>query len=42
MALALEIANLDGLDDAVKGLYVENDGAFKLDVSGMPDIPDVA
>ena len=41
MALALELSNLDGLDDAVKGLYVESDGAFKLDVSGLPEMPDV-
>lgn len=38
MALSLELPNLDGLDDAVKALYVEKDGKFTLDVSGLPDV----
>ena len=37
MALDLEVTSLDGLDDALKGLYVANGDGFKLDVSGIPD-----
>ena len=40
MALEAFLDTLDGVDDAVKGLYVENDGKFALDVNG--GIPDVA
>jgi hypothetical protein len=41
MAIALQLSSLDGVDEAVKGLYVEKDGVFALDISGMPEIPDV-
>jgi hypothetical protein len=33
MSLALELENLDGLTDALKGLYIEKDGKFKLDLA---------
>ena len=33
---------LDGLDEAVKPLYVERDGKFVLDVEGVDDHPEVA
>lgn len=36
--LKTELESLDGLDDAMKGLYVEQDGKFVLDA----DIPDVS
>lgn len=36
--LKTELETLDGLDDAIKGLYVEQDGRFVLDA----DIPDVS
>ena len=36
--LKTELESLDGLDDALKGLYVEHDGKFVLDA----DIPDVS
>lgn len=32
MALAYKVESLEGVDDAVKGLYVEKDGAYSLDV----------
>lgn len=35
MALQLVVDSLDGLDDAIKGLYVENNGKFSLDVDGI-------
>ncbi|MDF1685354.1 MAG: hypothetical protein P1U50_01080 [Parvibaculaceae bacterium] len=37
MALKLELDSLDGLDDAMKGLYEESDGKFKLAVEGLED-----
>lgn len=37
MPLALTVETLDGLDDAVKTLYVEKGGKFHLDVTGIPD-----
>lgn len=36
-ALKLVIDSLDGIDDAVKALYVEDNGKFKLDVDGIED-----
>ena len=38
MALELNVDTLDGLDDSVKGLYVERDGKFQLDVNGIEDV----
>lgn len=38
MTLKLELATLDGLDDAVKPLYTEKDGKFRLDVDGVEDV----
>ena len=35
MALAFEVESLEGVDDAVKTLYVEKDGKFRLDVTGI-------
>ncbi len=35
MALQFEIDDLNGLDDSVKSLYVEHDGKYRLDVSGI-------
>jgi len=37
MALELELDSVEGLDDSVKSLYVENGDKFKLDVSGIED-----
>lgn len=37
MALEFEIESTEGLDDGVKSLYVEHDGKFRLDVSGIDD-----
>lgn len=39
MALELQLDTLEGVDEGIKGLYVENDGKFTLDVNGgMPDV----
>ena len=35
MPLQFEVDSVEGLDDAVKSLYVEKDGKFRLDVSGI-------
>ena len=37
MALKLTLDNLDGVDEAIKALYVEQDGKFKLAVDGLED-----
>lgn len=37
MALDFEVESIDGLDDGVKSLYVEHEGKFRLDVSGVDD-----
>lgn len=37
MALKLTLDNLDGVDEAIKPLYVEHDGKFKLAVDGLED-----
>jgi hypothetical protein len=37
MALALTVEKLDGLDPAVAGLYIEKEGVFHLDVTGLED-----
>jgi len=37
MALEFEIESTEGLDDGVKSLYVEHEGKFRLDVSGVDD-----
>lgn len=37
MALAFKLKSLDGIEDAVKSLYVEKDGEFHLDVTGVED-----
>lgn len=37
MALKLLLDSLDGLDEALKSLYVEKDGKFHLDVTGIED-----
>ena len=37
MALELIIDSLETVDEAVRGLYIEKDGKFSLDVSGLPD-----
>ncbi len=42
MALQFKLANLDGLDDAVKSLYTEKDGSFTLGVDGLPEVEDVS
>jgi len=33
--LKAELDSLDGLDDSLKGLYVEQDGKFRLDAEGV-------
>lgn len=42
MALKSLLETLDGLDDAVKALYVEKDGKFILDLEGVDAHPEVA
>lgn len=42
MALKTLLDTLDGLDDAVKALYVEKDGKFVLDLEGVDAHPEVA
>lgn len=42
MALKTVIETLDGIDDAFKPLYTENDGRFILAVDGIDQHPDVA
>ncbi len=37
MALKLSVDSLDGLDDNIKGLYVEKEGKFVLPVDGIED-----
>lgn len=37
MALKLKLDTLDGLDDAIKALYVAKDGKFELSVDGIED-----
>lgn len=38
MALAMTLSSLDGVDDAVKGLYVAgDDGSYRLDLDGYED-----
>jgi hypothetical protein len=36
MALKFEIDSLEGVDEAVKGLYVEHSGKYRLSVDGLP------
>ena len=36
MTLQFEVASLEGVDEAVKGLYAEVDGKFQLNIEGMP------
>ncbi len=38
MPLALKVDKLDTVPEAQRGLYVEKDGAFHLDVDGVPDV----
>jgi len=42
MALEFTVKSLDGLDDSVKALYTEKDGAFALDIKGLPQQEDVS
>jgi len=42
MALQTVLDTLDGIDDAVKPFYIETDGKFILQVSGVDNHPDVA
>lgn len=42
MALKTVLDTLDGIDDAVKPLYVEKDGKFILDLEGVDGHPEVA
>lgn len=37
MALAFKLKSLDGIEESVKSLYVERDGEFHLDVTGIED-----
>ena len=39
MGLKYQIDSLDGLDESVAAMYVEKDGKFVLDVSGLPEPP---
>src|SRR4051812_49315938 len=36
-ALQLSVDSIDGLDEALRSLYVEKDGKFQLDVDGIED-----
>lgn len=38
MPLELVVEKVDALPEAVRGLYVERDGKFHLDVNGVPDV----
>ncbi len=38
MTLELQVESTEGMDEGVAGLYVERDGAFHLDVNGLPDV----
>ena len=42
MALAFKLKTLEGLDPSVQALYTEKDGEYFLDVSDLPEVPDVA
>ena len=42
MAIKTVLETLEGVDDAFKALYIEQDGKFVLDVEGVDDHPDVA
>lgn len=42
MAIKTVLETLQGVDDAFKSLYIEQDGKFVLDVEGVDDHPDVA
>ncbi|MCG8608945.1 MAG: hypothetical protein MI864_00275 [Pseudomonadales bacterium] len=35
MALQFEVDSLDGIDEGQKGLYIEHEGKFRLDVTGI-------
>lgn len=41
MALSTVLDTLDGVDDALKSQYAEQDGKFLLQISGVDDHPDV-
>lgn len=41
MAIKATLTTLDGVDDALRGLYVEKDGAFVLDVEGIDTHPEL-
>lgn len=38
MALKLELASLDGLDDTIRALYKKDGDKFRLQVDGLPDV----
>ena len=42
MPIKATLTTLDGVDDALHGLYVEKDGAFVLDVEGIDTHPELA
>jgi uncharacterized membrane protein YdfJ with MMPL/SSD domain len=42
MAIKSVLDSIEGVDDALKALYIEQDGKFVLDVEGIDDHPDVA
>lgn len=42
MPIKATLTNLEGVDDAVKALYVEKDGVFVLDVEGIDAHPELA
>ena len=39
MALPLTIETLEGIDESIQKLYVEKNGKYSLDVTGMPELP---
>ena len=41
IALKLDADTFSGLDEGVKSLYVEKDGSYQLDVTGLPEVEDV-
>ncbi len=42
LALKLDADKFGGLDDTQKSFYVEKDGSYQLDVTGLPEVEDVS
>lgn len=42
MALQFKVEKLEDVEESIRGLYVEKDGAFVLDAEGLPEVEDVS